>query len=106
MQAIFNRAPVVSVTIEHQGETVEFDFKYYERSTGAVFGTIENVLIPDPFNEINNYWKRLPEEQQAHIFLLYRQIRDAMDTIFNLRSLQERMTDLTTQLANMHSYEA
>ena len=52
------------------------------------------------------YWKRLPEEQQAHIFLLYRQIRDAMDTIFNLRSLQERMTDLTTQLANMHSYEA
>lgn len=104
MHAELLRAPVADVRITHHGEEVIFDLKYFERKTGQIFGAEDSEVIIEPFEDINRYWAMLSEEKQSEIFRIYRYIKETMLTVFDLRSLQQTMTQLTTELMNYHQY--
>lgn len=105
MKAVLVRAPVADVIIEHEGEQVKFDFKYFENKKGGKFGAEGDINVVDPFSEINSYWSILAEDKKSIIFSVYKRVRDVLDTEFDLNIIQEKMTYLTTELMQFHEFE-
>lgn len=106
MRAELKHAPIADVHVSHGGETVVFDLSYFENSKGGTFGLEGDELGLDPFSEINVYWSQLKEVDQLAIFNTYREIREVMDSDYEIKSLQEKLFLLLGKLMSYHSFEA
>lgn len=105
MKAELLRAPIADVRVSHLGDSVSFDLKYWEKQSGNMFGKDGDENILEPFNEINQYWASLPEETQLQIFLMYKKIRELLDTEYEIEPLQEKLTNIFSVMMDYHRFE-
>lgn len=56
----------------------------------------------DIFEQINEYWATLPEDQQRRIFEVYKRIRDAFDNLWTAKSLTAALRPLVKELYDEH----
>lgn len=85
------------VAIEHEGKTIPWDLKYYDKQAGL---EVENVFWP-----LNAYWSLLPKNRQKALFGVYAKVREALDTMVDHNMLHLRMTQYAKELYSLMPYD-
>lgn len=100
------RAPIADVVLHHGEETLRFNLKYFEKSKGATFGTLESEVMLEPFDEINRYWATQPEEKQRAVFEIYRRVREALNATYDAQTLSKQLNQCTIELMALHPLDS
>lgn len=85
------------VVVSHGGEIISFSVSTFSRTTFEKF---------DIFEQINLYWKTLPEQKQQYIFSLYKRIyNDFTDIVVNNQSLLSVLSTSVGELVDAHDID-
>lgn len=90
----YDGAPTEAVLI-HRNEEIQWNISLFDKMS-------YDSSAYDIFEQINGYWSRLPEEKQDNIFAIYKSIREAFDTIWDIELLTKRLYVLIHDLYEYH----
>ena len=83
-----------AVRLTHGDESMVWDVSVYSKSSDHK-SPMNPQLI---FREINGWWASQPLTVQNQFWELYQEAREALDTIFQVRDLQERLQDIVRRI--------
>ncbi|MBB5409351.1 hypothetical protein HDG34_003292 [Paraburkholderia sp. HC6.4b] len=88
---------LTEVALEHGGESLEWNI--------SEFKNIVRNLDYDVFDQINQYWARMPPERQDEAYAVYAEIRDVFRECYETHALTRRLHAPVARLCELHPLE-
>jgi hypothetical protein len=85
------------VELEHQGKTIEWNV--------SEFRNLVKNLDYDIFEQINQYWARMPPARLDEAFTVYTGIRDVFRECYETHALMRRLQEPVAKLCELHALE-
>ncbi|WP_233875078.1 hypothetical protein [Paraburkholderia adhaesiva] len=85
------------IALEHDGKTIEWNI--------TEFKNIVKNLDYDVFEQINQYWARMPSAKQDEAYRVYDEIRDVFRECYETHTLIRRLQGLVVALCELHPLE-
>lgn len=91
----------VTFRLSHGSKAMLWDAVIYNKASDR-----RSPMNPEQvFREINAFWATLPQAEQAAYWDLYVEARAVLDTVFDLKDLQEKLQDIVRRIYELPSLE-